>query len=54
MKKNRKFYKCKKCGREFSEIKDNKKCDNCGGDMQSVHIIHPDNTDETEIRNDIK
>ena len=54
MNKNRKFYRCKECGEEFSEISKDKKCENCGGDMEIVRIIHSDNTAETEIKRDIK
>ncbi len=54
MDKNRKFYRCKDCGKKFEELSEDKKCKICGGNMQAIHIIHADNTPETEIKRDIK
>lgn len=54
MKTNKKFYRCKNCGKKFSEIKDDKKCENCGSNkFELIRLIQSDNAGETEIRKDI-
>jgi len=54
MKLNKKFYRCKNCGKEFSEISDDKKCKNCGSDkFELIRLTQSDNAGEIEIRKDI-
>ena len=54
MRNKERFYRCKNCLMEFSEISDDKKCVNCGSDkIEIVRIINADNVEETEIKRDI-
>ena len=54
MKFNKRFYRRKNCGKEFSEISDDKKCENCGSDkFELIRLIQSDNAGEIEIRKDI-
>ena len=52
---NKRFYRCKNCGKKFSEISDDdKKCENCGSDkFELIRLIQSDNAGEIEIKKDI-
>jgi len=51
---DKRYYMCKVCGRKFDELKEDKKCAICGGDMKLVQKIKSDNAEEKEKITDIK